>query len=64
MDCYKDFSPSRQALFAMGGVSFPPSFLGASLIRHLFNNWLRVMPVRSSLRFSRHITPNVQPPKQ
>jgi hypothetical protein len=41
MDCYKDFSPSRQALFAMGDVSFPPSFLGASLIRHLFNNWLR-----------------------
>jgi hypothetical protein len=41
MDSYKDFSPSRQALFAMGDVSFPRSFLGAALIRHLFNNWLR-----------------------
>ena len=46
MDCYKDLSPSREALFAMGNVRFLLSFLAAALIRHLFN-WRGMMPVKS-----------------
>jgi hypothetical protein len=46
MDCYKDLSPSREALFAIGNVRFLPSFLVAALIRHLFHNLGRC---RSSL---------------
>jgi hypothetical protein len=52
MDCYKDLSPSREALFAMGNVRFLLSFLAATLIRHLFSNWRRMMPVKSSQVFS------------
>lgn len=58
MDCYKDFSPSREALFAIGNVRFLPSFLGAALIRHLLNSWLRDNAGQISLRVSLHITPN------
>ena len=58
MDCYKDFSPSREALFAIGNVRFLPSFLGAPLIRHLLNSWLRDNADQVSLRFSLPITPN------
>lgn len=50
MDCYKDFSPSREALFAIGNVRFLPSFLGAALIRHLLNSWLRDNAGQISLR--------------
>ena len=42
MDCYKDLSASREALFAIGSVRFLPSFLAAALI----SNWRRC---RSSL---------------
>jgi hypothetical protein len=59
MDCCKDFSPSPEALFAMGEVRFLPSFLGAALIRHLFNNWLRDNAGQISPRFPLHITPHV-----
>ena len=58
MDCYKDFSPSREALFAIGNVRFLPSFSGAALIRHLLNSWLRDNAGQISLRYSLHITPN------
>jgi hypothetical protein len=58
MDCYKDFSPSREALFAIGNVRFLPPFLGAALIRHLLNSWLRDNADQVSLRLSLHITPN------
>jgi len=58
MDCYEDFSPSREALFAIGNVRFLPSFLGAALIRHLLNSWLRDNADEVSLRFPLHITPN------
>ena len=47
MDCYKDLSPSGEALFAIGNVRFLPSFLAAALIRHLFSNWRMMMPVKS-----------------
>ena len=47
MDCYKDLSPSREALFAIGNVRFLPSFLAAALIRHLFSYWRSIMPVKS-----------------
>jgi hypothetical protein len=58
MECYKDFSPSREALFAIGNVRFLPSFLGAPLIRHLLNSWLRDNADQVSVRFSLPITPN------
>jgi hypothetical protein len=45
MDCYKDLSPTREALFAIGSVRLP-SFLAAALMKHLFSNWRRC---RSSL---------------
>jgi hypothetical protein len=61
MDCYKDFSPSRDAFFAIGDVRFLPSFLGAALIRHLFNNWLMGNGHHIPPRFSLHIIPNVAP---
>ena len=47
MDCYKDLSPSREALFARGNVRLPLSFLAAVLIRYLFSNWRRMKPVKS-----------------
>jgi hypothetical protein len=61
MDCYKDLSPSREALFAIGNVRFLPSFLAAALIRQLFSNWRRC---RSSLSqvFSAYHTKRSNPP--
>ena len=47
MDCYKDFSPSRETLFAIENVRFLPSFLAAALIRYLFSNWRSIMPLKS-----------------
>jgi hypothetical protein len=47
MDCYKHLSPSRETLSAIGNVRFLPSFLAAALIRHLFSNWRRRMPIKS-----------------
>jgi len=47
MDCYKDLSPSQEAVFSIGNVKFVPSFLAAALIRHLFSNWRRIMQVKS-----------------
>jgi hypothetical protein len=58
MDCYKDLSPSREALFAMGNVRFLLSFLAAALIRHLF----RMMPVKSFSGFLSVSYQNVLPP--
>jgi hypothetical protein len=65
MDCYKDLSPSREALFAMGNVRFLLSFLAAALIRHLFSNWRRMMPVKSfsgllSVSYQNVLTPHTQ----
>ena len=56
MDCYKDLSPSREALFAMGNVRFLLYFLAAALIRHLFNNRQSIMPVKSFSGFSAYHT--------
>jgi hypothetical protein len=47
MDCCKDLSPSRVALFAIGNVRFLPSFLAAALIGACSGNWRRIMPVKS-----------------
>ena len=57
MDCYKDCSPPREALLAIGNAGFLASCLGVALIRDLFNNWLRDNAGQISLRFSLHITP-------
>jgi hypothetical protein len=47
MDCYKDVPPPREALFAIRNIRILPSFLDAAVLRYLFNNWRRIMPVKS-----------------
>jgi hypothetical protein len=44
MDCYKDFSLSRDALSAIGNIIFLSFFLGAAIIKDLASV---MMPVRS-----------------
>jgi hypothetical protein len=63
MDCYEDLSPPREALFAIGKVRFLPSFLAATLIRRLFSNWRRIMPVKSVSGFLTISLPNVLTPR-
>jgi hypothetical protein len=62
MDCYKDLSPSRVALFAIGNVRFLPSFLAAALIGACSGNWRRI--IRSNLPqvFSPYHTERSNPP--
>jgi hypothetical protein len=46
MVCYKDFSPPRDALVAIGNLRILPSLLAAALISHLFSNRRNVMAVK------------------
>jgi hypothetical protein len=63
MDCYKVLSPSAESLFAIRSLRFFVSASRMTLIRHLFSNWRRRMPVKSFAGFLSVSYQNVLTPR-